>query len=100
MISSGRLQFDGGHRTFMAKNNKLLLVVSLVCGILYILLFVFMLVVINNPSLFIFEDGMLAADYSETAIAGALVAMFFEWLTGAAVYCILYFTRIKKLNKN
>ena len=100
MISSGKLQFDGGHRTFMAKNNKLLLVVSLVCGILYALLFVFILVVINNPSLFIVENGNAHADYSETAISSALVAMFFEWLIGAAVYCILYFTRIKKLNKN
>ena len=100
MISSGKLQFDGGHRTFMAKNNKLLLVVSLVCGILYALLFVFIRVVMHHPSLFIFEDGNAHADYSETAISSALVAMFFEWLIGAAVYCILYFTRIKKLNIN
>ena len=96
MVADGTLKFTNDQDAAIAADNKLLLKISLIFGIIYIILVIFSLVVIENPHLFYFESGSTGVDYSYTALAYAYLLMPVDCAIGAIIYFAVRASRNKK----
>ncbi len=98
MITNDTLQFTEEQTASAVADNKLLLKISLIFGIIYILLAIFSIVVQTFPGLFYFESGTTVADYSYTALFASYMLMPITCGAGAIVYFCVRASRRKKKN--
>ena len=102
MIADGAICYTNEQALTTAANNKLLFKISLICGIIYILLAIFIILIPQLDDIFWVEDGTASAYYGDTARSVAGIAMMADAVAGIATYfgILAARNRRKKLNKN
>lgn len=102
MIADGAICYTNEQALTTAANNKLLFKISLICGIIYILLAIFIILIPQLDDIFWVEDGTASAYYGDTARSVAGIAMMADAVAGIASYfgILAARNRRKKLNKN
>ena len=101
MINTGMLSFTDGQNTLIAEKNKRLLVISLVCGIIYILLIIlliaFTLINYYNPEFFyVAHDHGGGVYYGMVLITDITLSAFIVPVAGT----IIYFAKLRKQKIN
>ena len=105
MINAGMLNFTGEHNKFIARNNRRLLSISLVFGIIYILLIILLIVFTSinnyNPEFFYTElDHGGGVYYGMALIADITLSAFIVPVAGTIIYFAIYFAKLRKQKLN
>ena len=105
MINAVMLNFTGEHNKFIDRNNRRLLSISLVFGIIYILLIILLIVFtsINNYNLEFFYtelDHGGGVYYGMALIADITLSAFIVPVAGTIIYFAIYFAKLRKQKLN
>lgn len=105
MINAGMLNFTGEHNKFIDRNNRRLLSISLVFGIIYILLIILLIVFTSinnyNPEFFYTElDHGGGVYYGMALIADITLSAFIVPVAGTIIYFAIYFAKLRKQKLN
>lgn len=86
MVEEGMLQFSAEQSAAVAADNRALLIISLVCGIICILAMIFSIFALANPGIFHIVDETATAYYSYTAMLASYMVVPASCIVGAVSY--------------